>query len=205
MARSSSSKRWLREHADDPYVKKAAVDGYRSRAAYKLIELDRRDRLLRPGQRVIDLGAAPGGWSQVARQRVGSAGRVVACDLLAMDPIPGVTFICGDFNDVAVLEAVLEASGGGADIVLSDMAPNISGIKAADQARSIGLAELALDCAGRTLAPGGAMLVKVFQGEGLDGLVAEIKLRFARVLHRKPDASRGRSAELYLLAQGYGI
>lgn len=205
MAKSPSSKRWLREHAADAWVKKAALEGYRSRAAYKLLEIDARDRLLKPGMRVLDLGAAPGGWSQVAAARVGRAGRVVACDLLPMEPIPGVRVVHGDFAAPAVLDACLQELDGRADLVLSDLAPNLSGVKAVDQARAMGLAELALDAAERVLRPGGALLVKLFQGEGTDAFQRELRSRFERVVVRKPEASRGRSAELYVLATGYGI
>ncbi len=205
MVKSSSSKRWLREHATDVWVRKAALEGYRSRAAYKLIEIDRRDHLLRPGARVLDLGAAPGGWSQVAAARVGRSGRVVACDLLAMEPLAGVDFVEGDFAEQAVLDACLEALAGPADLVLSDMAPNLSGVKAVDQARVMGLAELALEAAGRLLKPGGSLLVKLFQGEGTDAFQRDLRTRFARMVVRKPEASRSRSAELYVVATGYGI
>jgi len=206
MARSASSKRWLREHQTDPYVKQATAAGLRSRAACKLLAIDARDRLLRPGMRVVDLGAAPGGWTQVAAAAVGERGRVVACDRLAMEAVANTIFVRGDFAEPAVLQAVVDALGGAhADLVLSDMAPNISGIKAVDQPRALGLAELALDCAGRVLAPGGACLVKVFQGEGFDEFLRAMRARFARAAVRKPAASRGRSAESYVLGRGFGI
>lgn len=203
MAKNKSNKAWMHEHVTDPYVRRAQVEGMRSRAAYKLQQLAERDKLLKPGITVVDLGAAPGGWSQVARRAAGDAGRVVAVDLLEMAPVAGVTFIHGDFGDDAVLEAVENALGGqGADLVLSDMAPNISGVAAVDQARSVGLAELALDFAVNHLKPQGNFLVKVFQGSGFEALVAEIRRRFVQVMIRKPDASRSRSNEVYVVAKG---
>lgn len=204
--RSASSRRWLREHATDAYVRKAREQGYRSRAAFKLLALQQRDRLLRPGQTVLDLGAAPGGWSQIAAELVGPAGCVVASDILDMEPLPGVTLIRGDFHDEAVLARVLEAlPGGRADLVLSDMAPNMSGCRDVDQPRAMLLAELAADCAARSLDNRGEFLVKVFQGEGFDPYVADLRTRFERVLIRKPDASRGRSREVYVLCRGYRV
>lgn len=193
----------MHEHVTDPYVRRAQTEGMRSRAAYKLQQLAERDRLLKPGMTVVDLGAAPGGWSQVARRATGDAGRVIAVDLLEMTPVAGVSFIHGDFGDDAVLaqvEHLLE--GHGADLVLSDMAPNISGVAAVDQARSVGLAELALDFAVKHLKPQGNFLVKVFQGSGFETLVAEIRRRFVQVLIRKPEASRSRSNEVYVVAKG---
>lgn len=202
MARSS--KRWVREHSGDEFVRRARDEGLRSRAAYKLMEIDQRDHLLAPGMTVIDLGAAPGAWSVYARDRVGPRGRVIALDLLALEAIPGVEVIQGDFTEDAVFEALLDRLGGQpVDLVLSDMAPNISGIAAVDQARSMGLAELALDLALRTLRPGGKFLVKVFQGEGYPEYLRLLKGRFDRVVTRKPKASRGRSREIYLLALGF--
>ncbi|MDT8449907.1 MAG: RlmE family RNA methyltransferase [Wenzhouxiangellaceae bacterium] len=195
-----SSNRWLSRQAADPYVKRARAEGYRARAAFKLIELDRRDRFLRPGQRVVDLGAAPGSWSQVARERVGKSGRVVALDILEMDPLPGVEFIRGDFREHEVLERLEALVGERVDLVLSDMAPNISGIAASDQARSMDLAELALDFADQRLEPDGRFVVKLFQGEGFDPFVRAARERFARVKLRKPEASRSESREIYLLA-----
>jgi 23S rRNA (uridine2552-2'-O)-methyltransferase len=200
--RSKSSQRWLREHFADPYVTRAQQEGYRSRAVYKLAEIDRRDRLFRPGMRVVDLGAAPGGWSQYAADRVGPSGRVVGSDILAMDPIPGVEIVTGDFREEAVLHAILEQLGGErADLVLSDIAPNLSGTDAVDQPRAIHLCELALDLAVQVLKPNGAFLVKVFQGQGSDEFLRELKQRFTQVINRKPEASRARSREMYVLAR----
>jgi 23S rRNA (uridine2552-2'-O)-methyltransferase len=203
MARSRTSKAWMQEHVNDQYVKRAQAEGMRSRAAYKLQQLAERDKLLRPGMVVVDLGAAPGGWAQVAGRIVGPEGRVVAVDLLDMAPLPGVRFIQGDFSDDAVLAAVEDLlEGRPVDLVLSDMAPNISGVASVDQARSIGLAELALDFAVNHLKPQGNFLVKVFQGSGFDALVAEVRRRFVQVMIRKPEASRSRSSEVYLVAKG---
>jgi 23S rRNA (uridine2552-2'-O)-methyltransferase len=201
--RSKSSQRWLREHFDDPFVARAQQEGYRSRAVYKLTEIDRRDQLLRPGLRVVDLGAAPGGWSQYAAERVGPSGRVVASDILAMEPIPGVEIVTGDFHQESVLSAILEQLGGEmADLVLSDIAPNLSGTDAIDQPRAMHLCELALDLAVRVLKPNGVFLVKLFQGQGSDEFMRELRRRFARVVVRKPEASRPRSREVYVLARG---
>jgi 23S rRNA (uridine2552-2'-O)-methyltransferase len=201
--RSKSSQRWLKEHFDDPWVARAQQEGYRSRAVYKLMEIDRRDRLLRPGMRVLDLGAAPGGWTQYAAERVGRTGRVVATDILPMDPIPGAETVIGDFREQAVLDAILACLGGEpADLVLSDMAPNLSGTGAVDQPRAIYLCELALELALQVLKPDGVFLVKVFQGEGSDAYLQEVRRSFGRVSVRKPEASRPRSREVYLLAQG---
>jgi 23S rRNA (uridine2552-2'-O)-methyltransferase len=203
MPRSKSSKAWLHRHVTDPYVQRAQVEGYRARSAYKLLQLNERDRFLKPGMLVVDLGAAPGGWSQVAAKAVGPRGRVVALDLLEMAPIAGVRIIQGDFGDAAVLQALLETLGGeAADLVLSDMAPNLSGIALSDQARSIALAELALDFAIEHLKPGGALLVKIFQGEGFQEFVVALRQTFTKVAARKPDASRSRSSEVYLLGTG---
>lgn len=206
MARSGSSRRWLKEHHQDPFVKQARQAGYRSRAAYKLLEIDRRDRLLRPGTVVVDLGAAPGGWAQVAAERLAGTGRVVALDILPVEPIPGVEVLTGDFTQDATL-AALEAQLGGApvDLVLSDLAPNASGIAAVDQPRAMLLAELAADFAARTLAPGGALVAKVFQGEGFDDLIRALKQSYRRVYTRKPEASRARSREVYVLARDYRV
>lgn len=204
MARSRSSSRWLREHFDDPYVKRAQQEGYRSRAAYKLLELDQRDQLLQRGATVIDLGAAPGGWSQIAADRVGDRGRVIALDILSMDALAGVEVITGDFTEQATLDALLQRlDGQGADLVLSDMAPNISGVRSVDQPRAIYLAELALDLAQQVLKPGGSWVAKVFQGEGFDALQQQLRTHFARVTIRKPQASRPRSREVYLVARNY--
>ena len=203
MARSKSSHRWLQEHFSDPYVKKAQAEGMRSRAAYKLEELVERDQLLKPGMVVVDLGAAPGGWSQWVRQALGERGRVVALDILEMPPLAGVEFLHGDFRDDAVLSR-LEAGLGGepVDLVLSDMAPNKSGMDAVDQPRAMHLAELAMEFADGHLKPGGAFLIKLFQGVGFDDYVRELRRRYARVAIRKPAASRKRSPEVYALAQG---
>lgn len=204
MARSKSSARWLREHFTDEYVKRAQQDGYRSRAVYKLLEIHEKDRLLRPGLAVVDLGAAPGGWSQLATRLVGGQGRVMALDILPMEPLPSVEFIEGDFRETAVLDQLLAAlDGRPVDLVLSDMAPNTSGIKAVDQPSSLYLAELALDFARQCLKPGGDFLVKAFQGEGFDRFLKELRVAFATVAPRKPRASRARSAEQYLLARNY--
>ncbi|AOV17327.1 23S rRNA methyltransferase [Acidihalobacter aeolianus] len=202
-SRSKSSRQWLKEHFDDPYVLRAQAEGYRSRAVYKLIELDERDPLFKPGQVVVDLGAAPGGWTQVARARTGADGRVVATDILPMDPVPGVEFIQGDFREDVVLKQMLELIGGqGADLVLSDMAPNMSGMGAVDQPRAMLLAELAHELASTILRPGGVLVLKMFQGEGSDAFLAELRRGFARVVVRKPKASRPRSREVYVVALG---
>ena len=190
----------MKEHVNDVYVKRAKAEGYRSRASFKLLEIAQRDKLLRPGMTVVDLGATPGGWSQVARAQVGNQGRVFALDILDMEPLPGVTFVLGDFREPeaeAKLSAALE--GRQIDLVLSDMSPNISGIAMSDQARAMHLAELALEFAVKHLKPGGNFLVKVFQGSGFQEFFKEMQARFEKVSTRKPDASRGRSNELYLL------
>ena len=193
----------MQEHVTDPYVRKAQAEGMRSRAAYKLQQLAERDHLLKPGMVVVDLGCAPGGWAQVAGRVVGPEGRVVGVDLLEMLPVPGVRFVQGDFGDDAVLAEVEKyLEGRPVDLVLSDMAPNMSGVASVDQARSIGLAELALDFAVNHLKPQGNFLVKVFQGSGFEELVAEIRRRFVQVMIRKPEASRSRSNEVYLVGQG---
>lgn len=204
MARTKSSSRWLQEHFDDPYVKKAQDLGYRSRAVFKLLEIQEKDHLLRPGMTVLDLGAAPGGWAQVAAAAVGDRGRVIASDILPMDPVPGVRFVQGDFREEEVFNAILAAlDGRPVDLVICDMAPNMSGTRAVDQPRAMYLAELALDMARRVLAPGGDFLVKVFQGEGIDAYRADLRRSFERLLVRKPGASRARSSEVYLLGRGY--
>jgi len=206
VAKSKSSKQWLRRQADDIYVRRARAEGYRSRAVYKLLEIDDKDHLLLPGRQVVDLGAAPGGWAQVASDRVGPRGHVWALDLLPMDPLPGVDFIQGDFRDEEVLATLLnKVSGRPIGLVMSDMAPNISGVKAVDQPRAIYLSELALDFACRVLAPGGDLLVKVFQGEGFDAFVRQARRHFERVVVRKPKASRPRSPEVYLVARNYNV
>lgn len=203
MAKSKSSKAWLREHVSDPYVKRANAEGYRSRAAYKLQQIAAKDTLLKPGMVVVDLGAAPGGWSQVAKKAVGAAGVVVAVDVLEFAQVPGVTAILGDFHDQATLQALERVlAGRPVDLVLSDMAPNLSGIASADQARSMALAELALAFASSHLKPHGNFLVKTFQGAGYDELVATMRRSFVQLLTRKPDASRSRSNEVYLLGKG---
>jgi 23S rRNA (uridine2552-2'-O)-methyltransferase len=200
--KSGSSRRWLQEHFADPYVQQAQREGYRSRSVYKLIELQERDKLFRPGMTVIDLGAAPGGWSQLVASCVGKKGRVLALDILAMEPISGVQFIQGDFNDDAVLAELMAAlDGATVDWVLSDIAPNLSGIDSVDQPRSIALGELALDFAIDVLSPTGGFLVKVFQGEGFDPFLLAIRKNFKKVIIRKPKASRGRSREVYILAR----
>ncbi|HEY8069973.1 MAG TPA: RlmE family RNA methyltransferase [Burkholderiales bacterium] len=202
MARSKSSNQWLQRHVKDPYVRKARSDGYRSRAAFKLIEINTRDRLLAPGARVVDLGAAPGGWAQVAAQKVAPGGRVVAVDLLEIAPLPGVTVLRGDCREPAI-QAQLAAALGGvkADVVLSDLSPNISGIASADQARAAELVQMAIDFCGAQLKAEGVFLVKVFLGGEFAGVLKEMKLKFRRVRTLKPAASREESRETYLLAR----
>ena len=193
----------MRRHVNDPYVKQAVRSGYRSRAAYKLSEIDDRDRLLRPGASVIDLGAAPGGWSQVARERVGPSGRVVALDILPLQPLKGVDFVLGDANDAPVQQKIAELVGDkGVDLVISDMAPNLTGIASADEARSQALISLAIVFARRMLKPDGCLLVKVFHGSGLDAVIRDMKQVFGQVLIRKPAASRSQSSEVYVLCRG---
>ena len=200
MAKSKSSQRWLKEHFDDHWVTRARAEGYRSRASFKLLEIHEKDKLFRPGMTVLDLGAAPGGWSQVAGRLVGSRGTVVASDILAMDAIPDVTFVQGDFREQAVYEQIVaHLNGMKVDLVLSDMAPNMSGNKAVDLPRSMYLAELALDMALNVLEPRGAFLVKVFHGEGFDQYRKALQGHFQRVVSRKPAASRPRSTEVYQL------
>lgn len=201
--RSKSSQRWLKEHFSDPFVKKAQAAGLRSRAAYKLEELLARDRLLKPGMVVVDLGAAPGGWSQWLRQALGEQGRVIALDILEMPPLAGVEFLHGDFRDDVVLSRLESALGGRpVDLVLSDMAPNKSGVDTVDQPRAMHLAELAMAFADAHLRPGGAFVTKLFQGVGFDEFVRQLRRRYARVAIRKPEASRKRSPEVYALAHG---
>jgi 23S rRNA (uridine2552-2'-O)-methyltransferase len=203
VARSKSSARWLREHFNDPYVKRAQAEGWRSRAVFKLEELLERDRLLKPGMTIVDLGAAPGSWSQVARERLGDKGRLIALDILPMQGIGGVEFILGDFREDSVLEQLKQAlAGAEVDLVLSDMAPNMSGVNAVDQARSMHLVELAEEFAAVQLKKGGAFLTKVFQGEGFDDFVRRLRAGYERVSIRKPKASRARSPEVYALAVG---
>lgn len=199
MSRSKSSQAWLKRHVNDPYVHRAQALGYRSRSAFKLLEIDAGDRLFARGQVVVDLGAAPGGWSQVAAERVGPDGQVVALDVLEMAPLAGVTFVRGDFTTDEALAALDGAlAGAPVDLVLSDMAPNLSGIVATDQARSLALCELAVEFALERLKPGGTLLMKAFQGGGFPQLLARVRREFADVVSRKPDASRSRSSEMYL-------
>lgn len=197
-----SSNRWLARQDKDPYVKQARAAGYRARAAFKLLELDEKDRLLRRGLKVVDLGAAPGSWAQVAAENVGDSGRVVALDILPMDDLPGVEFIEGDFREQEVLDQLETQVGGHVDLVLSDMAPNLSGIAVSDQARSMHLAELALDFARQWLEPDGRFVVKLFQGEGFDEFVREARATFKIVRIRKPQSSRRESREVYLIGDG---
>ena len=194
----------MKEHFEDPYVKKSQQDGYRSRASYKLMEINDKDKLFRPAMRVVDLGAAPGGWSQVAAKLVGDKGTIVASDILEMAPLPGVSFVQGDFTEQEVYEAILAEIGEEkADLVISDMAPNMSGNNSADQPQAMYLVELALDMAAQVLRPGGNFLVKVFQGEGFDEYLKTMRAQFESVITRKPDASRARSREVYLLGRQY--
>ena len=203
MSRSKSSSRWLKEHFNDHWVKQAQIQGWRSRAAFKLLELDEKDRLLKPNQVVVDLGAAPGGWSQVAIKKVKS-GKVFALDILSMEHINDVIFIEGDFREDAPLQKLQAAlNGSPVDIVLSDMAPNISGVRPADQASAMYLAELALDFACQHLRNGGDFVCKVFQGEGFDGYLRQVRSKFGKVVSRKPTASRPRSREHYLVARNF--
>lgn len=204
MARSKSSGRWLKEHFDDHYVKQSQKEGWRSRASYKLLEIQEKDHIFRPGSKVVDLGAAPGGWSQVAVQLVGEQGRVVASDILPMDAIAGVDFVQGDFTEESVLEHILATIGADqVDLVISDMAPNMSGALSVDQPNAMYLAELALDLSRQVLRRGGIFLTKVFQGEGFDEYLRDMKTSFDKVQTRKPQASRARSREIYLLASGF--
>jgi len=203
MARSKSSQQWLKEHFADPFVKKAQAEGMRSRAAYKLEELIERDKLLKPGMIVVDLGAAPGGWSQVVRRDLGSKGRVIAMDILEMPGIAGVDFIHGDFReDEALLRLEAVVGGASVDLVLSDMAPNMSGVDSVDQARAMYLSELAVEFADKHLKKGGNFLIKLFMGEGFDAYMKDLKTRYTKVITRKPAASRRRSNEVYALATG---
>ena len=202
--RTKSSARWLAEHASDEFVKRARAEGWRSRAVFKLAEIPATERLLRPGIRCVDLGASPGGWSQYAARIVGGASRIVATDILPMDAIAGVDFVQGDFREQGVLEQVQACLGGAkVNLVLSDMAPNLGGIDAVDQPRSMYLAELALDFADRVLAPGGDALIKLFQGAGFEEIIREARRRYGRVVTKKPKASRSRSPEIYLLARQF--
>lgn len=204
MAKSKSSRRWLDEHFDDYYVKQAQKKGYRSRACFKLLEIQEKDKILRPGMTVIDLGSAPGGWSQVAGEIVGSNGVMIASDILPMDVLPDVTFIEGDFTEEVVFAEIMQVVGGRpVDLVISDMAPNMSGLRDVDQPKSMYLIELALDLAKETLKPGGSFLTKVFHGEGFDDLLKDLRANFKQVVTRKPSSSRARSRETYLLAKGF--
>ena len=204
MARSKSSNRWLQEHFDDEFVKRSQKEGYRSRAVYKLEEIDQKDHLLKPGITLIDLGAAPGGWSQYAARKLKGEGRIIALDILPMEALPEVEFLQGDFLDNAVFEQLLALLGEDRpDLVISDMAPNMSGMNAVDIPRAMYMAELALDLALRVLKPGGGLLVKVFQGEGFDEYLQQLRQHFNRVVMRKPRASRSRSREIYALASGF--
>jgi 23S rRNA (uridine2552-2'-O)-methyltransferase len=204
MARSKSSASWLSRHVSDPFVKQAQKDGYRSRSAYKLIELNDKDKLIRPGMRVLDLGSAPGGWSQVAGRIIGDKGRILATDILPMEPLKNVDFIQGDFTDEAIVGQLLEWLGGGKfDLIISDIAPNITGIDVADQATSMYFLELALDTVCKTLKPGATFVAKMFQGAGSDQYVKELRRHFDKVLIRKPAASRKESREVYLVAKGF--
>ncbi|MBL6698015.1 23S rRNA (uridine(2552)-2'-O)-methyltransferase RlmE [Luminiphilus sp.] len=204
--KKSSSRAWLKEHHDDPFVQRAQREGYRSRAVYKLIEINEKDRLIQPGMSVLDLGSAPGGWSQVAGVLVGDRGRVLASDILPMDHLPNVTFIQGDFTEQETYDQLMQAlSGRRLDVVISDMSPNMSGLAAVDQPRAMYLVELATDLALRALSPGGAMLTKVFQGEGFEEWFRQIRERFERVITRKPSASRPRSREVYVVATGLKV
>jgi 23S rRNA (uridine2552-2'-O)-methyltransferase len=204
MARSKSSSEWLQRHVSDPFVKQAQKDGYRSRSAYKLIQLNEKDRFLQPNTLVVDLGSAPGGWCQVAGRLVGKKGRVVATDILPMGALPNVEFIQGDFTDEAVLAQVIEALGGSKpDVIICDIAPNISGIDSADQAASMYLIELALDMVRTTLKSGGTFVTKVFQGAGTDDYLRQVRKSFSKVSVRKPEASRSQSREVYYVAKGF--
>ena len=206
MAKSKSSKGWLKEHFDDEYVRRSQQDGYRSRAIYKLIEIDGKDRLIKPGMTVVDLGAAPGGWSEYCVKKLGKKGIMVALDILPMEPINGVTIIEGDFRENSVFdELMVVMNNGKADLVISDMAPNISGMDSVDMPRAYYLCELALDMARQTLKPGGGFLVKLFQGEGFEAYSKELKTSFSKVIMRKPKASRPRSREIYALATGFKV
>ncbi|MEA3301716.1 MAG: 23S rRNA (uridine(2552)-2'-O)-methyltransferase RlmE [Pseudomonadota bacterium] len=206
MARSKSSREWLDRHLNDEYVQKARVDGYRSRAVYKLLEIQHKDQLIQPGDVVVDLGAAPGGWSQVAHELVGEKGAVFALDILPMDAIAGVTFIEGDFREQQPLDKLCDAlKGRDVDLVISDMAPNLSGMASVDQPRSIYLCELALDFAVQTLKPGGSFLTKIFQGEGFDAYMRLVRENFASVVTRKPQSSRSKSSEVYLIGHDFRV
>lgn len=204
MARSKSSARWLNEHVNDPFVKQAQKDGYRSRASYKLLALNEKDKLIKPGMLVIDLGSAPGGWSQIASKLVGEPGKVIASDILPMDALPDVDFIQGDFTEESVFDEIMKViDGRPVDVVISDMAPNLSGVAAVDQAGSIYLIELALDMAQQVLKPRGSFVAKAFQGEGYEAFVKQVREHFETVQIRKPEASRARSREVYVVGKGF--
>jgi 23S rRNA (uridine2552-2'-O)-methyltransferase len=204
MARSKTSKQWMDEHVNDPYVKKAKIDGYRSRASYKIIEINEKDKIIRPGNTVMDLGSAPGGWSQVVAKLVGESGRVIASDILPMDGILGVSFIQGDFTEAAVYDQILSMlNGDKVDAVVSDMSPNLSGVNTTDQYSSIYLVELALDMARNVLKSGGSFCAKVFQGVGYEEYAKDVRKSFDKVIVRKPAASRARSREVYIVGKGF--
>ncbi len=211
MAKSKSSKGWLKEHFDDEFVRRSQQDGYRSRAIYKLIEIDKKDRLVKPGMTIIDLGAAPGGWSEYCVNKLGKKGTMIALDILPMEPIEGVIVIEGDFREDVVFDELMavidngESNSGKVDLVISDMAPNISGMGSVDMPRAYYLCELALDLARQVLKPGGGLLVKLFQGEGFEAYNKELKSSFSKVVMRKPRASRSRSREIYALATGFKV
>jgi len=206
MPRSKSSNRWLQEHFDDVYVKKAQAEGYRSRAVYKLKEIDEKERLLKPGMTVVDLGAAPGGWTQYITQKLDGQGTIVALDILPMDALPDVNVIQGDFREDEVFQQLMTViPTRGLDLLLSDMAPNMSGTTAVDVPRAMYLVELAFDFADNMLKPGGALLLKIFHGSGFDDIIKLARQKFDRVVIRKPAASRSRSRETYLLAKGYNL
>lgn len=206
MARSKSSQKWLQEHFSDEYVQRAQREGYRGRAVYKLLELDARYHLLKPGMTLLDLGAAPGSWSEVAARKIGGRGKLIASDILQMERLEGVSFIQGDFREEEVMQSILaELADRQVDLVLSDMAPNMSGNDAIDQPRAMYLAELALDIAHKTLRRDGVLLVKLFQGVGFDEYISSLKQSFNSVIVRKPKASRPRSREVYALARGYNL
>lgn len=204
MPRSKSSNNWIRRHVNDPFVKKAQLEGYRSRSAYKLIELNEKDRLIKPNMFLLDLGSAPGGWSQVASKLIGRNGRVLATDILPMDPIKNVDFVQGDFTEEAVVEELMKKLGGEKfDLIISDIAPNITGIDSADQASSMVFLDLALDTVRKTLKPGASFVAKMFQGSGSDQYVKELRTSFEKVLIRKPAASRAESREVFIVAKGF--
>jgi 23S rRNA (uridine2552-2'-O)-methyltransferase len=206
MPRSKSSQKWLREHFNDVYVKQAQREGYRSRAVYKLKEIDEKKKLFKPGMSVLDLGAAPGGWTQYVAEKIGGKGHIIALDILPMDPLGDVVVIQGDFHEDAVLDTLMQAMpNDGVDVILSDMAPNMSGNIAIDIPRAMALSELAFDLADKILKPGGCLLIKVFHGSGFDALLKLARAMFKEVMVKKPAASRPRSRETYLLAKGYKL